>query len=77
MRITMGQRHNLLREYRERCAISTAEMAQKLGIAESTLRSLENGNRTITAELCRNIEVVTKGAVTRADIDPAIFGQAA
>lgn len=52
-------------------------MAKKLDIAESTLRSLENGTRTITPALCRDIEAQTGGEVARADLDPDIFGDRA
>lgn len=69
----MSQRHKLLRKYREKNQLSCEEVAGKLEIAESTLRSLENGNRPITAEMCKKIEKVTGGAVTRAQLDPAIF----
>lgn len=71
----MAQRHNLLREYREKHGISPADMAKELGIAESTLRSLENGTRLIQPETCRDIEAVTRGQLTRADIDPDLFGK--
>lgn len=73
----MAQQFYLLREYREKHNISCADMAKKLGVAESTLRSLENGTRTITAEVCRDIEAVTRGEVKRVQIDPDIFGKAA
>lgn len=39
--------HQKIRKYREDNAISPADMAKRLDIAESTLRSIENGNRQV------------------------------
>ena len=71
------QKHKLLREYRVRKGISPKEMAKKLGIAESTLRSLENGTRPITAELCRDIEMETEAELRRSDLWPEMFRESA
>jgi transcriptional regulator with XRE-family HTH domain len=45
-----------LREYRLERDISCAELAKTLGMAETTLRSYENGNRIISAETAIEIE---------------------
>lgn len=74
MRITMANEHLILRAYREKRGIPCAEMARRLGIAEATMRSLENGTRSITPERARQIEVATDGEVTRAALLPLIFG---
>lgn len=63
----------MLRLYRESLKLDPAAFAKSLGIAESTLRSLENGNRTITAERAVEIEERTKGGLTRHQLRPDIF----
>lgn len=66
------QKIHPLRAYRERHGISCAELAKKLDIAESTLRSFENGNRIISGELAREIEDLL--GIKRVVIRPDIFG---
>lgn len=63
-----------LRQYRIRAGLSTDEFAKTLGIAESTLRSYENGNRPIKPEVARLIEEVTRGQVRREELRPDVFG---
>lgn len=73
MRITM-QGRTALRRYRQAHNLSAQDFAKLLGIAESTLRSLENGNRPITAEFAKNAEIVTEGRLTRRKLLPELFG---
>lgn len=63
----------MLRSYRQQRGLSTADFAKKLGIAEATLRSLENGTRMITAERAVAIERKTRGELTRGALRPDIF----
>lgn len=73
IRIIMQAAHQILRSYRTKHGISLEDFAKRLGIAEVTLRSLENGNRTITAERAKEIEEQTNGALTREQLRPDIF----
>jgi DNA-binding XRE family transcriptional regulator len=59
-----------LRNYRVVHGLTCADLAKKLGIAEPTLRSFENGNRTVSAELAVEIEklIGIKRAIFRSDI---------
>jgi DNA-binding transcriptional regulator YdaS (Cro superfamily) len=70
----MANNHGLLRLYREKHGISCGEFARKLGVAEPTMRSLENGTRPITPERAKKIEEVTGGELTRPQLLPDIFG---
>ena len=45
-----------LREYRTARELSCADLAKLLGMPESTLRSYENGTRTVPAETAVEIE---------------------
>lgn len=47
---------NALRAYRRTRQLPADEIADRLGIHESTLRSYENGHRRITAEMSIKIE---------------------
>ena len=69
------QPHKRIRAYREAHDISTADMAERLGIAESTLRSIENGHRKVTVELVVDIEKET--GIDRADFFPKLFERVA
>lgn len=70
----MRHGNRLLREYRTKKGLSCEEFAKKLGIAEPTMRSLENGTRSITPERAKEIEEKTGGALTRTALRPDIFG---
>jgi transcriptional regulator with XRE-family HTH domain len=63
--------HAKIRAYRLAHKVSTAELAKRLDIAESTLRSIENGTRKVTVELAPAIERET--GVPRADFFPELF----
>ena len=76
MCINMSSAQELLRGYREKHGLSCKEFALKLGIAEPTLRSLENGTRTITAERAKDIEEITAGEITRSTLRPDLFATA-
>lgn len=54
----MSKPHEILRDWRLKQGLSCAEIAKKLGVAETTVRSLENGHRPITAERAVAIENV-------------------
>lgn len=75
MCINMTKPSQLLRKYREKHQLSCADMAKLLGVAEPTARSLENGNRRITAERAVEIERVT--GIPRQDLCPDVFEAAA
>ena len=66
------QKTHPLRSYRAVHGLSCSDLAKKLGIAEPTLRSFENGNRKVSAELAVEIERIT--GITRAAVRPDIFG---
>ena len=63
----------LLRKHRQSSGLSVKDAALKLGIAESTLRSLENGARRITVEMAVEIERATNGEVTRHALRPDLY----
>lgn len=67
--------HTLLRQYRIQRRLTCEQMAKRLGIAESTLRSLENGTRPITAENAVEFEGKLDGDVTRHHLRPDLFGE--
>lgn len=69
--------HQILRDYRVQKGLSPDDFAKQLGIAEPTLRSLENGTRAITAERAKEIEERTDGGLTRVQLRPDIFEAAA
>lgn len=66
--------NSVIRAYRKRCGLSCDSFAKKLGIAESTLRSYENGQRSVTAEMALKFELRTAGGLTRAALLPELFG---
>lgn len=72
----MSKTHRLLRDYRTKHGLSCGEFAKKLGIAEPTMRSLENGTRPITPERAKEIEDATNGELTRPQLRPDIYGEA-
>lgn len=63
----------VLRSYRQEKGLSAADFAKQLGIAEATLRSLENGTRIITAERAVEIEEKTGRELTRQSLRPDLF----
>ncbi len=63
-----------LRSYRALHGLSCADLAKTLGIAESTLRSYENGNRIISAETAVDFEKRLGAKVARRELCPHIFG---
>ena len=62
---------SIIRSYRVRAGLSSRELAEKLEIPEVTLRSLENGNRPITAE--RAVELEKKLGIPRSELRPDLF----
>lgn len=73
MCINMAKTNQILRDYRQKRGLTCAELAALLGIAEPTVRSLENGNRTITAERAVDIERRTNGEITRHDLRSDLY----
>lgn len=67
----MAKPKKALRDYRKKHDLSAAEAAEKVGIAESTWRSYENGNREIDAEVAVHFEKAIK--IPREDIRPDLF----
>jgi transcriptional regulator with XRE-family HTH domain len=62
-----------LTAYREAHGLSRKEFADVLGIAEVTLRSLENGNRRITPEKAKEFDERTGGKLLRVRLLPDFF----
>jgi transcriptional regulator with XRE-family HTH domain len=60
-----------LRNFRVNHGRSSKDIAKTLGIAESTLRSYENGSREISGDLAKKIE--EKLGIDRADLRPDLF----
>ena len=52
----MAKAKGALRTYRKRLGLTAKAVAQKIGVAESTLRSFENGTREIDGEMAVQIE---------------------
>jgi transcriptional regulator with XRE-family HTH domain len=73
----MTNGHHFLRQYRKAQGVSCADMAQKLGVKESTLRSYENGNRRIPPEFAINAETRTDGDLSRQKLLPNLFREQA
>lgn len=78
MRIDMAKTNGkkpgqVLREYREGRGVAPDAFAKQLGVAESTLRSMENGTRPITPQRAVEIEERTSGGLTRQKILPELF----
>lgn len=60
-----------LREFREKNGLSAEDVGRKIGCAESTWRSYENGNREVDAETAIKIEEVL--GIPREDIRADLF----
>lgn len=60
-----------IRVYRSAHGLSCADLAKELGIAEPTLRSFENGHRTISAEMA--VEIEKRIGIDRAQLRPELF----
>lgn len=80
----MDHANEVLRTYRQEHGLSCKEMGDLLGIKESTVRSLENGNRQVTPERAKNIEEKValalagrkvRRALTRWQLLPDFFGE--
>ncbi|WP_242510797.1 transcriptional regulator [Halorhodospira halophila] len=53
---------------------SVTELAQSIGVRQSTVSNWFMRGR-VPAERCAAIELATKGAVTRAELRPDVFGE--
>lgn len=65
------QKISPLRKYRTENGLSVDKLAAKLELAESTIRSLENGNRECTAEMAVTIE--KKLGIPRSSMRPDLW----
>lgn len=68
-------KENPLRAYRKKNGLTAQALGKKLGFATSTIRSFENGNRTISAEDAVFIEKTI--GINRADLRPDLWAVAA
>ena len=66
---------DVIRDYRIEAKKTCAEMAALLGVAESTLRSYENGTRAITPARAKEFEVATGNGLSRRALCPDIWGE--
>lgn len=64
----------VIRAYRERAKLTQVEFAKMLGVTQGTIGHYESGRRLPAPETATTIEVVTKGAIKRAELRPDIFG---
>jgi predicted transcriptional regulator len=69
----MASPKGALRSYRVKNKLSAGVVAEKLGIATSTLRSYENGNREVDGDLAVKIEKTL--GIDRVLIRPDLFRQ--
>jgi transcriptional regulator with XRE-family HTH domain len=67
----MSKKLHPLRSYRRKNRLKAAQLAKTLGIAPSTLRSFENGNRTIDADWA--LEIEKRLGIDRSEIRPDLF----
>lgn len=67
----MAKPKHALRDYRKANELSAAEVAKKLGVAESTLRSYENGTREVDGDTAVLIE--NRLGIPREDIRSDLF----
>ena len=65
----------ILREYRKARNLKADDLAAKLGISASLLRSMENGDRETTGEMAVRIE--KKIGIDRVKLRPDLFVRAA
>lgn len=66
--------HQRIRAYRQAHNISADDLAKKLGISRSTLRSIENGNRPVVPKMAVVLE--REIGIPRAQFCPEIFEDA-
>jgi transcriptional regulator with XRE-family HTH domain len=69
----MASPKGALRSYRVKNKLSAGVVAEKLGIAASTLRSYENGNREVDGDFAVKIEKTL--GIDRVLIRPDLFRQ--
>jgi DNA-binding transcriptional regulator YdaS (Cro superfamily) len=71
--MSKNDNENVIRAYRVSVGKTCAELALKLRVAESTLRSYENGTRVVTPARAKEWEELTEGGLTRAALLPELF----
>lgn len=64
-----------IRAYRKAKKLSAKALADILGVAESTVRSFENGNRTVSADQALTIE--KKTGIHRSELRPDLWSKQA
>lgn len=67
----MASKKGALRAYRRANRLSAADVADKLGVAASTLRSWENGTRELSAEMAVKAEKLF--GINRVSLRPDLF----
>ena len=67
----MSKRLHPLRVHRSKNKLSCEELGKKLGIAATTVRSYENGNRTISGDFAVTIE--ERIGIRREELRPDLF----
>jgi DNA-binding transcriptional regulator YdaS (Cro superfamily) len=53
--------------------ITQKEFADRLGVSPGFVSQMASGYRRVPAEICQDIEDMTKGHVTCADLRPDVF----
>lgn len=54
-----------------------AELAEKLGTSRANVNRWESGARRLTAEIAARIDKETEGRISKRDLLPEVFGEAA
>ena len=63
-----------LRRFLTERGLTQQQAAEMFGVSQGLVSHWLNGRCSISAELCRAVEIATAGAVTRADLRPDLFG---
>lgn len=66
-----------LRELREAAGMKQAELAEKLRTSRANVNRWESGARRLTAEIAALIDEKTEGKISKRDLRPDLFGDAA
>jgi DNA-binding transcriptional regulator YdaS (Cro superfamily) len=66
-----------LRDLRKRIGLKATELAEMVGTSKANISRWESGTRRLTAEIAVLIDEKTGGRISRHDLRPDIFGEAA
>jgi DNA-binding transcriptional regulator YdaS (Cro superfamily) len=66
-----------LRDLRKRIGLKATELAKMVGTSKANISRWESGTRRLTAEIAVLIDEKTGGRISRHDLRPDIFGEAA